>query len=148
MFPFISEGSEDEIEVSTQNLELEDQSMERAMVPPHMEAAIQHYPNTDYRSIYGHCDDMVTDSSPKISVKHAAELFDKAKDQSEELQRYISETKQLVNGKIDIFYLRAREIILASGSLPGELELRETGVFAKTNICKGTRYGPFQGKMG
>lgn len=50
------------------------------------------------------------------------------------------------NEKVDIFYLRAREIILANKSLPSELELRDAGIYAKISISRGTRYGPFQGK--
>ncbi|KAJ8980783.1 hypothetical protein NQ317_019449 [Molorchus minor] len=150
-----TKGSEDEI-VSTNTLDEEEHSMERAMVLPQIETNAEHYPgtvlkqytsniqsffNAEYTNIYSHTSDLVSDG-PKISVKQADELFDKKSEGVE----YGNDTKPFVNGKIDIFYLRAREIILASGTLPPELELRENGVFAKGNISKGTRYGPFQGK--
>ncbi|KAL1497214.1 hypothetical protein ABEB36_008211 [Hypothenemus hampei] len=46
----------------------------------------------------------------------------------------------------DLFYLRTKKLILASGVLPSELELKHFGVFAKESISKGTKYGPFKGK--
>lgn len=114
------------------------------MVPPQTESNLQHYPTKNYgKNIYSPSDDLVSDSR-KISKKLPEELFEKTRTEGDP-QKYPSDDKQ-VNGKIDLFYLRAREVILASGSLPGELELRENGVFAKALISKGTRYGPFQGK--
>ncbi|KAJ8941483.1 hypothetical protein NQ314_010387 [Rhamnusium bicolor] len=96
--------------------------MEKAMVPPQTDSTIQHYSSSVYRNnIYSLSEEMIPEGSPKISIKLPEDLFEKSRDE-------------------------AREIILASGTLPGELELRENGVFSKTNICKGTRYGPFQGK--
>ncbi|XP_018561523.1 MDS1 and EVI1 complex locus protein EVI1-like isoform X3 [Anoplophora glabripennis] len=140
----MTEGSEDEIEVSSQILDLQEHSMERAMVPPQTESTLQHYPTNDYvNSIYSSPEDMIAESR-KIPTKLPEELFEKSRIE-EDRQKYCSESKQ-TNGKVDIFYLRAREVILASGTLPGELELRENGVFAKTTINKGARYGPFQGK--
>lgn len=47
---------------------------------------------------------------------------------------------------IDIAYAESRESVLKAGNIPSELDLRENGVFAKRNIGKRTRYGPFQGK--
>lgn len=118
--------------------------MERAMVPPQTESNLQHFPTDDYvNNIYSPTEDLVPDGR-KISRKLPEELFEKTGTEGD-LQKYPSESKQ-ANGKIDLFYLRAREVILASGTLPGELELRENGVFAKTSISKGARYGPFQGK--
>ncbi|KAJ8923424.1 hypothetical protein NQ315_001982 [Exocentrus adspersus] len=141
------EGSEDEIEVSTQILDLEDHSMERAMIPPQTESALQHYTAHAYpNNSYHHSDEMLSDTNPKISIKLPEELFEKAsRGDEEEFSKYSNDGRQQ-NGKVDIFYLQAREVILASGTLPGELELRENGVFAKGAISKGTRYGPFQGK--
>lgn len=82
--------------------------------------------------------------SPKPEERHIIDdIFISVSTNSNNINQH---SDDVLNGKIDIFYLRAREIILASGSLPSELELRETGVFAKISICKGTRYGPFQGK--
>ncbi|XP_060521737.1 histone-lysine N-methyltransferase PRDM16-like isoform X2 [Cylas formicarius] len=46
----------------------------------------------------------------------------------------------------ELFYLSMKGVVLSTGSLPRELELRENGVFAKTFVKRGTRYGPFQGK--
>lgn len=48
--------------------------------------------------------------------------------------------------KVDVAFARARDVVMACGVLPQELEIRDGGVFAKGNIEKSTRYGPFQGK--
>ncbi|XP_074032184.1 transcription factor hamlet isoform X2 [Leptinotarsa decemlineata] len=133
----MTEGSEDEIETSTKHLELEDHSMERAMVPPHTESDIHQFALAqEYkRGFFSHTDNMLLEGTPKISMKNPEVLYDKPS---------VDSNQQ--NARVDIYYLRAREVILASGSLPSELELRETGVFAKVTIPKGTKYGPFQGK--
>ncbi|CAG9812851.1 unnamed protein product [Phaedon cochleariae] len=129
------EGSEDEIEASTKNLELDDHPMERAMVPPHIDSDFQPFTHSqEYRrDYYSNTENMLLETIPKISIKNCDALFDKPCDDSE-------------CSRTDLFYLRAREVILESGSLPNELELRDNGVFAKMNIAKCTRYGPFQGK--
>lgn len=127
------EGSEDEIEVSAQNLE--DLSMERDMVPPQSES-LQHFSTSHYvKALF----------SPKIEERNINdEIFGSVNNSSHNVVDHHHDESR--NGKTDIIYLRAREIILASGFLPSELDLRETGVFVKMSINKGTRYGPFQGK--
>lgn len=109
--------------------------MERDMVL-HQSETLQHYSTSHY--VKGLFPPTIEDRNVNddifISVKHRSHnIVDQHPDESR-------------NGKIDILYLRAKEIILASGSLPSELELREAGVFTKNSISKGTRYGPFQGK--
>ncbi|KAG5889061.1 hypothetical protein JTB14_020414 [Gonioctena quinquepunctata] len=133
----MTEGSEDEIEASTKLLEL-DHSMERAMVPPHTDSDMHQFSLAqEYkREFYHHTDNILLDGTPKISIKHPEVLYDKPSIDSEPQH----------NARLDMHYFRAREVILASGSLPSELELRETGVFSKGTITKGTKYGPFQGK--
>lgn len=138
---FFSEGSEDEIEVSVENIE--DLSMDRDMLPPQSESLEQFSPSQYIKGIY----------STKVEDFAGDNILPKATRNDDIILHYnIHSNKSnqpcddMRNGNADIFYLRAREIVLASGILPSELELRETGIFAKTNINKGTRYGPFQGK--
>ncbi|CAH0564476.1 unnamed protein product [Brassicogethes aeneus] len=69
----------------------------------------------------------------KLSIK---DLLQKS---SVEAYKYFNQ-----NNLITI-YSKAIEVVLASGAVPPEIELRESGVFAKSTILKGTRYGPFQG---
>lgn len=108
------------------------------MVPPQSESVqlflTPHYMN----DIYSHKIEDVTGESILSKRKLTEEYIN--------FNSNSSIPEDIRNGKADIFYLRAREIVLASGSLPSELEFRETGVFAKLAVCKGTRYGPFQGK--
>lgn len=140
----ISEGSEDEIEVTSDHFE--ENSMEKGvMVPPHVDT-------TDYTTnnnvpesaTTGHILQETTTNNSKLSVKTPDELFDKSP-----ASELFAETKQYINslnGKFDLMYLRARSMVLASNVLPTELELRDFGIFARVNVTKGTRYGPFQGK--
>lgn len=138
---FFAEGSEDEIEVSAQNLE--DLSMEKDMVPPQSET-IQQFSSPHYiKEIYSHKIEDITADNILAKRNNSDDVFINFKTSSNHLDQH---TDDMRNGNVDIFYLRAREIILASGSLPSDLELRETGVFTKITINKGTRYGPFQGK--
>ncbi|CAH1995376.1 unnamed protein product [Acanthoscelides obtectus] len=113
----MTEGSEDEIEVSSQHSDTNTQSMETTMIPP----------QTDNDPQYTTPDSTDNYYSLIENIPNSEEIFEKAS-----------------NGKVDMFYLK--EVILATGILPGQLELKENGVFAKTRITKGTRFGPFLGK--
>ncbi|KYB25847.1 Transcription factor hamlet-like Protein [Tribolium castaneum] len=114
----MTEGSEDELEVSEQP---EDTHMDAVMVPP------QHETFTDFSS-----NNNLDDPPSKLSLKPADQLF-------------CDETLKAFNGATDLVYSRCREAIPASGVVPCEIELKD-GVFAKGVIPKGTRYGPFKGK--
>lgn len=122
------EGSEDEIEmkvISTMN---------------HSTDETLSYTNNNFQN----SKEMVPEAT-QISVK--SDLYESLESRSN-LNSFSFKDfhKEEENGKVDLFYLRARDVILASGVLPGELELKENGVFARSTICKGTRFGPFQGK--
>ncbi|VEN45468.1 unnamed protein product [Callosobruchus maculatus] len=111
------EGSEDEIEVSSQHSEADAHSMATTMIPPQIETDPQYSVPECTEKYYSLIENIPT----------TEEIFEKAS-----------------NGKVDMFYLK--EVILATGILPAQLELKENGVFSKVMIPKGTKYGPFQGK--
>lgn len=108
--------------------------MERDMVPPQSESVHQFSTPRYVKEIF----------SPGVNERNSNEnIFININSNCNNVDQSFDD---LQNGKIDMYYLRAREIVLASGSLPSELELRETGIFAKVLISRGSRYGPFQGK--
>lgn len=119
--------------------------MERAMVPPQLDTIIQQFGSApEYRKdFFSLADNIISEGVPKISVKHNEELIGSFNDIINETKKNSNDS---ANGNVDIYYLRTREVVLSSGILPSELELRNVGVFATVNISKGTRYGPFQGK--
>ncbi|KAL3274021.1 hypothetical protein HHI36_015439 [Cryptolaemus montrouzieri] len=144
----IAEGSEDEVEVTTQISIHEDHPMEKAMVPPQLDSPSDFFKRIEYtNNNLKSFEDACTMNSFGITPKSV----DNIKDRTNSVFDYISDNKPFgglhTNGvNMDLMYLRAREIILASAVLPSELELREKGVYAKTTLPKGTKYGPFQGK--
>ncbi|XP_044272556.1 transcription factor hamlet-like isoform X2 [Tribolium madens] len=120
----MTEGSEDELEVSEQPQETH---MDSVMVPPQHETFDLLKPS-DYSS-----NNNLDDLPNKLTVKPADQL-------------YCDETLKAFNGvKLDLVYSKCREVVAASGIVPCEIDLKD-GVFAKGVIPKGTRYGPFQGK--
>ncbi|XP_044759685.1 transcription factor hamlet-like isoform X1 [Coccinella septempunctata] len=142
------EGSEDEVEVTTRISHHEEQPMEKAMVPPQLDVSSDFIRRVEYlNNNFKNFEDVCSMNNFRLATK----TVDNIKDRTNSVFKYISEDKPFVdhpqNGlNMDLMYLRAREVVLASGVLPAELEIREKGVFARVTISKGTRYGPFQGK--
>ncbi|KAH1015752.1 hypothetical protein HUJ04_007089 [Dendroctonus ponderosae] len=123
------EGSEDEIEVTSEADQL-DNSIEEP----------QPYTNNNFQ----HSKDIMSDIK-KLSVK--SDLYDNNHKPCLQNGKFNNGFfNQQDESKFDMFYKRTRDIILSSGALPSELELKEDRVYARSNISKGTRYGPFQGK--
>ncbi|XP_028130876.2 transcription factor hamlet-like isoform X2 [Diabrotica virgifera virgifera] len=114
----MTEGSDDEIEVPTKQICVDEQSMERTMVPPRVESeSIEYCPSENYRN-----------KSDQIeTAKKTPEFYN---DNQLEFKRKVSESTNENNT-----YL----------FLPSELEVKETGVFTTSHVPKGVRYGPFQG---
>lgn len=161
----IAEGSEDELEISTQNIELDSiEEDDQKMVPPQTEtemAAIKteielsEYSNNNAFKMFE-----ANERNMRITLKSAEELYARERlfknDNPSEIARenYLystdkNNTNDQLNGfKVanDLAFMRAKEVVLAGGSLPAELEVRENGVFTKCLLPKGTKYGPFQGK--
>lgn len=134
----VVEGSEDEIDVSRENL---DDSMDGKMVPPQFDASMEQYNNNLPQR-----DETIVPNSTKLSLKPERELLEKT---VEENFKYFHE-KQILNMAEQVnslkIYMKAREIVAGTAAVPAEIDLRDSGVFAKFNISRGTRYGPFQGK--
>lgn len=154
-----AEGSEDELELGgggsggagdLQGRE-SDVSMEHKMIP---------LPN-DFNEFSNNNDVKnsaeITRENLKLTLKPAEQLYasDKFLKQEQidayDRFKYIGEKRigdQLNGMKIteDLSFAKAREMVLERGSLPPELEIREYGVYAKCNIARGAKYGPFQGK--
>ncbi|XP_076271472.1 transcription factor hamlet-like isoform X2 [Rhynchophorus ferrugineus] len=122
------EGSEDEIEITSES-ELMDNNIEQA----------SSYINNNVQNTL----DMVPETT-HISVK--TDLYDEAKMHMMKYDSFPKVEDSAIDDKSDLIYMRAREIVLASGVLPAELDLKENGVFAKVTVSRGTRFGPFQGK--
>lgn len=145
----MSEGSEDELEVSSQDNKTNDpkRPMEPVMVPSQNEGGLEILPQY-------HNNNLHPDRTLRLTIKPYDQLYSKEEQNNllnEITMKYLRERggdmEQTVNGvKHDVAFARAKEMILACGSLPQELEIKESGVFAKRHIEKGTRYGPFQGK--
>lgn len=157
----ITEGSEDELEVSSQDIKGEDtkNSMEPVMVPPRNESNLEILPlkTTQYNNNNLKVHDVLPDRTLRLTIKPYDQLYSKEEQNNlfnEITMKYLrergsvgDEMEQVANGlKVDVAFARAKQMILACGVLPQELEIRECGVFAKDNIEKCTRYGPFQGK--
>lgn len=158
---FLAEGSEDELELSScKNASIdsdEASSMENAMLPPHLDNDIVDIKTgVDYPNNNSYKSDNYEGNGLKISIRSVDQLYTadglRKLDLSSDY-KYSSEVKKYTGDELngykygsDLPYLKAREQVLASGSLPVELEIRESGVYAKCNIPKGTKYGPFQGK--
>ncbi|KAH0819773.1 hypothetical protein GEV33_003018 [Tenebrio molitor] len=122
-------GSEDELEVSSQNQQT-DHSMDRAMVPPQLENSLEILKVSDYPS-----NNNLDDTASKLTLKPADQLYEK-----------LNCDDKYFNGlNLDLSYTKCKEVVAATGAVPCEVELKE-GVVAKSLIPKGTRYGPFQGK--
>jgi hypothetical protein len=125
----MTEGSEDELEVSSQNQQT-DHSMDRAMVPPQLENSLEILKVSDYPS-----NNNLDDTASKLTLKPADQLYEK-----------LNCDDKYFNGlNLDLSYTKCKEVVAATGAVPCEVELKE-GVVAKSLIPKGTRYGPFQGK--
>lgn len=100
------------------------------MVPPHHEP--YDIKLSDYSS-----NNNLEDLPNKLTVKPADQLYEKLN---------CDEISKPFNGlKPSIIYSKCRDLVAASTAVPCEIDLRD-GVFAKSTIYKGTRYGPFQGK--
>lgn len=113
--------------------------MDRDMVPPQSETAQQFSTPHYIKEFYSHKIEDITGDNILSKKSSSDGVFLNLTPISNNIDQQSDE-------KPDVFYLRARAISLACGFVPNELELRETGVFAKIPISKGTRYGPFQGK--
>lgn len=117
----LSEGSEDEIEVASETDQM-DNSIEEVS-----------YSNNNMRNTRDYL------HSPSITLTVKADLYE-----SKFSENYYKNEDE---DKADQFYRSSREFVMNRGVVPSELEIKETGgVFARTTIPKGTRYGPFQGK--
>ncbi|GJQ86122.1 hypothetical protein Trydic_g15276 [Trypoxylus dichotomus] len=147
------EGSEDELELTTSNLEgrESDISMEHKMIP---------LPN-DFNEFSNNNDvkagSEIARENLKLTLKPVEQLYASDKFLKQEQIdaydhfKYMAEKRigdQLNGIKIteDLSFGKARESVLEKGCLPPELEVREYGVFAKCNLARGAKYGPFQGK--
>lgn len=103
------------------------------------------------------------DRNVKISLKSAEELYSRDRLIKHEFNNdvYNSNNAILDNNKLhnndqlngynlatnDANYFKVKEKVIVRNVLPNELEFGDNkGVFAKTTIIKGTKYGPFQGK--
>lgn len=120
----IAEGSEDEIEVTSETDQMNNSTEE-----------LHTYTNNNFQSPK----EMVSETI-QISVK--SDLYDTTNSKAVIPIKYNSFMKNDDYSKES--YRRAREIVHAI--LPSEVELKESGIFARTTISKGTRYGPFLGK--
>lgn len=118
------------------------------MVPPQLEISPDFLRRVEYlNNNIKNFEDACSMNNFRLATK----TMDNIKERTNSVYKYISEDKSFgdhhQNGlNMDLMYLRAREVVLASGVLPSELEIREKGVYARVTISKGTRYGPFQGK--
>ncbi|KAK9888052.1 hypothetical protein WA026_000329 [Henosepilachna vigintioctopunctata] len=141
----MTEGSEDEVEVTTQIIRQEDLSMEKTMVPPQIECSTDFFKRSEYiNNNVKELEDACTMDNFRLIPKSIKD------NRTSSVLKYVSDSNHqfgdMQHNGMDLMYLRSREVVLASGVLPSELEIRENGVFARTVIAKGTRYGPFQGK--
>lgn len=145
----VSEGSEDELEVSSQDIKSEETKnpMEPIMVPPQNDGGLEMLPlkTPQYHN---------NNHSLRLTIKPYDQLYSKEEQNNlvneitmKYLRQMSSDVEQATNGvKIDVAFTRAKEMVLTCGVLPQELEIKENGVFAKRSIEKSTKYGPFQGK--
>ncbi|KAF2902873.1 hypothetical protein ILUMI_03315 [Ignelater luminosus] len=168
------EGSEDELEISTQNLQIsgDENSMEPTMVPPQNEivevAPVTRIVTSDQTNNNREEQNennfamQLSDKSPKLTIKSPELLYaqdrygnkDKNNEQIiENCPKYLSDTEKFFSEHINGFKLSEfsslrshHNILLNSNLIPPELEYRDSGIFAVSLIPKGTRYGPFQGK--
>lgn len=153
---FTLEGSEDELEITSQHLKTEDSEQDQKMVPPQNDTDVtsikteidySDYPNNNaFKTLINN------NRNLKISLKSAEELYarDRLVKQEHNNDYYdkINIKNEQMNGynSSNETYLRVKENVLANNILPPELELSDNGVFAKSTILKSTKYGPFQGK--
>ncbi|XP_030758572.1 histone-lysine N-methyltransferase PRDM16-like isoform X2 [Sitophilus oryzae] len=124
----MTEGSEDEIEITSEP-DLMDNNIEH----PH------NYTNNNFQNSI----EMVPKNT-HISVK--IDLYESPHTDHLKYDHFKKADDSIMDEEDDLIYLGTRKVILANAVLPGELEFRKNGVYAKTNIGKGTRFGPFQGK--
>lgn len=123
--------------------------MEPVMVPPQNEGGLEILP---LKTPQYHNNNVVPDRTLRLTIKPYDQLYSKEEQNNlfnEITMKYLRERSNEMeqNGvKVDVAFARAKEMVLACGILPQELEIKESGVFAKRHIEKGTRYGPFQGK--
>ena len=104
--------------------------MDKTMVPPQFDSALEILKVSDYPS-----NNNLEDTPGKLTLKPADQLYDQICD----------DVKYLNGTKMDITYSKCRELLLASAVVPCEIDVKD-GLFAKTSIPKGARYGPFHGK--
>lgn len=133
--------------------------MEPVMVPPQNEGSLEILPlkTTQYNNnnLKAH-EIVVPDRNVRLTIKPYDQLYSKEEQNNifnEIAMKYLktrsvdTELEQNANGlKVDVAFTRAKEVILACGLLPQELEIRDGGVFTKKIVEKCTRYGPFHGK--
>lgn len=154
----VTEGSEDELEITSRSDKIENNLQK--MVPPQNDTDVvssikseidcnEFTNNNAFKSLVNN------DRNLKISLKSAEELYARERlikqEHNNDLYTKYSIDKihnEQINGYNlnDINYLRAKERVISSNVLPNELELGDSGVYAKCTIIKGTKYGPFQGK--
>lgn len=148
--------------MSSQNTTTEDtkDSMEPVMVPRHNEGSLEILPlkTTQYNNNNFKAHDiLMPDRNHRLSIKPYDQLYSKEEQTNlfnEITAKYLRERgcigemeQHTANGlKVDVAFMKAKQMILACDLLPQELEIRDGGVFAKSSIEKCTRYGPFQGK--
>ncbi|CAG9860591.1 unnamed protein product [Phyllotreta striolata] len=122
------EVCDDELEVTDREHYQNNRKPAERMVPPQEEAENSQYYNFDKN----YCKAQSVDSKSKTIINDIL------------VENNLDLVKQ-EKTKIDLYSANDGDIT-ASRLLPNELELREEGVFAKTTVIKGTKYGPFQGK--
>lgn len=132
--------------------------MEPVMVPRRNEGSLEILPvkTPQYNNNNLKAHDVLPDRTLRLSIKSYDQLYSKEEQNNlfnEITMKYlrergsVEEMEQAANGlKVDVAFSRAKQMILSCGVLPQELEIRDGGVFAKSNIEKCSRYGPFQGK--
>lgn len=128
--------------------------MEPVMVPPRNEGSLEILPlkTTQYNNNNLKIHDVLPDRTLRLTIKSYDQLYSKEEQNNifnEITMKYLREREMEQSGnglKVDVAFVRAKQMILSCGVLPQELEIRDGGVFAKGNIEKSARYGPFQGK--
>ncbi|KAK9729834.1 Zinc finger, C2H2 type [Popillia japonica] len=141
----MTEGSEDELELTTINSESHresDISMEHKMIP--LPSDFNEFSNNNDMNTAE-----ITREHLKLTLKPVEQLYANDKFLKQEQIDHYDHFKY-VNDKLIKDQLngikKAKEMVLEKGTLPPELEIKEYGVFAKCNIARGAKYGPFQGK--
>ena len=147
-----AEGSDDELELTAQHLQIDEDETDAAaekMIPSQNET-----PATDFTEFYNNNAKELRElagSGLSISLKpveHRERDHPKLRGNHHDHVQgnpYAATSNGFKAGD-DLAFLRAREFVLNTGCLPLEMEAREAGVFAKCNISRGLKYGPFHGK--